>query len=104
MASKWIGGFLAGTAVGAAVAKLAMPNSRKAIGEDIAQAVNKDAERVEEKTQDLAGRASLLADEVREQVGNVMDIGTLLAIMFLHYATRAYLVNKLARSTVSRPR
>src|ERR1700751_2941764 len=104
MASKWIWGFLAGTAVGAAVAKVAMPNSRKAIGEDIARAVKKDAERVEEKTQDLAGRACHLADEVKEQVENVMDIGTLLAIMFLHYATRASLVDKMARSTVSRLR
>jgi gas vesicle protein len=104
MASKWIWGFLAGTAVGAAIAKLALPNSGKEKREDIAQAVNKNVERDKEKTQDLAGRAGRLADEVKEQVQNVIDMRTLLAIMFLHYATRAYLADKLARSAVSRLR
>jgi gas vesicle protein len=107
MASKWIWAFLTGTAVGAAVAQLAMPNSTKEKRQDIAQAVNKGTERDKEKTQDFAGRAGRLADEAKaqaEQVENVMDIGTLLAILFLHYATRAYLADKLARSAVSRLR
>jgi gas vesicle protein len=107
MASKWIWAFLGGAAVGAAVAQLAMPNSGKENRQDIAQAVNKGAERDNEKTQDFPGRADRLADEVKEQVErveNVMDMGTLLAILFLHYATRAYLADKLARSAVSRLR
>ena len=107
MASKWIWAFLAGTAVGAAVAQLAMPNSGKENRQDIAPAVNKGAESDKEKTQDFAGRADRLADEAKEQVEqveNVMDMGTLLAILFLHYATRAYLADKLARSAVSRLR
>jgi gas vesicle protein len=104
MASKWIWAFLVGTAVGAAVAQLAMPNSGKENREDIAQAVNKGAEGEKEKKQDFAGQADRLADELKEQVQSVMDMGTLLAIMFLHYATRAYLVDKLARSAVSRLR
>jgi hypothetical protein len=80
MASKWIWAFLTGTAVGAAAAQLAMPNSTKEKRQDIAQAVNKGTERDKEKTQDFAGRAGRLADEAKaqvEQVENVMDIGTL---------------------------
>ncbi len=105
MASKWIWGFVAGTALGAAVAKLAMPHSGKEKREDIAQATHRGAERDDkEKTRDFARRADRLADEVNEQVENVMDMGSLLAILFLHYATRAYLADKLVRSAVSRLR
>jgi len=106
MASKWIWAFLGGAAVGAAVAQLAMPTGKEN-RQDIAQAVNKGAEGDKEKTQDFPGRADRLADEVKEQVErveNVMDMGTLLAILFLHYATRASLADKLARSAVSRLR
>jgi|HubBroStandDraft_6_1064221.scaffolds.fasta_scaffold953091_2 gas vesicle protein len=107
MASKWIGAFLAGTAVGAAVAQLAMQNHGKENRQDIAPAVSKGAESDKQKTQDFAARADRLADEVKEQVEqieNVVDMGTLLAILFLHYATRAYLADKLARTAVSRLR
>jgi gas vesicle protein len=107
MASKWIGAFLAGTAVGAAVAQLAMQNYGKENRQDIAPAVSKGAESDKQKTQDFAGRAGRLADEAKEQVQqaeNVMDMGTLLAVLFLHYATRAYLADKLARTAVSRLR
>jgi len=65
------------------------------------------AKKIAKTSQDLPGRADRLADEVKEQVEqaeNVVDMGTLLAILFLHYATRAYLADKLARTAVSRLR
>jgi gas vesicle protein len=58
MASKWIWAFLGGTAVGAAVAHLAMPNSGKENREDIAPAVNKGAVSGKEKTQDFTGEST----------------------------------------------